>query len=149
MLPKDLISDVMSKRNISLKIVYNLTEIKEFKLQQYLDGLIPCAKDMEKICKGLNIDENDITYDELSISVNEVSKIMTVSVNFVRNAVEKGKLPGICMIKNGKRIFHIPRLAIYTYMGMQSNSHYLAVIELLEQALKKSLPTMQSESDLM
>lgn len=146
MLLKDLIIDCMSRRNLSLHNVAALTEINEKKVKFYLDGAVPTDKDLIKICEGLKLDENDITYDELNISINECAKLMCTGPLFVRNAIEKKRLPGACVETKGKKKFHIPRLAFYTYMGMQSNPHVLEAIDIIAEALKKTLPTNQSKS---
>ncbi|MEG0408530.1 MAG: hypothetical protein RR623_06615 [Bacilli bacterium] len=141
MLPKELITDVMKKRRLSLHDISTLTGMKENKIEEIIDGYLPSEKVMNNICNSLNVDINDVTYDELNISVNECAKKMGKSPLFVKNAIRKGRFPGSYVEAKELTSYHIPRNAFYTYMGMQSNSHVLVALELFTEALKKSLPT--------
>lgn len=146
MLLKELLTDVMEKGNLSIKELSTLSELKESKIKFYLDGAVPTPKDKEKLCSNLTIDENDITYDELSMSVNECATLLGRSALFVRHAIEQKRLPGICVKNGNNKTFHIPRKQIYTYLGMTSNSHLMAVSLAVANEIKKSLPTSNDEA---
>ena len=146
MLLKDILEELMENRHLSVKDLAALSEIKESKIRFYLDGAVPTPKDLEKLCRNMGIDGNDITYDELSMSINECAKLFGRSAMFIRSAIEQKKIPGICVINGENRSFHIPRKPIYTYLGMESNSHLMAVSLAVANEIKKSLPTSNDEA---
>lgn len=56
--------------------------------------------------------------NENSIFIEDVMAEMGVSRNFIINAIEQGKFPGIVVTsKNGRRSVHIPRKAYEEYMN--------------------------------
>lgn len=134
MLPSELLLECMERRNLSLSLMSTYTGIRESVMQRYLDGEIPTDRDIEKICNGLNIDENDITYDDLSISVKECAMLMNEGIIFVRCAIEKKRLPGICVESKGRKKYHIPRKAFMQYME-QWNSPLKEEVDLLKKQL--------------
>ena len=56
--------------------------------------------------------------NDKSIFIEEVMQDMGVSRNFIINAIEQGKFPGIVVTnENGRRSVHIPRKAYEEYMN--------------------------------
>lgn len=116
MLFKDLLQSVVNQRNLTFKDVETLTGIKSTIIQQYFNGKIPSEKDADILCKTLNINQDDITYDEYNISVNEARIMMQCSPEFVKQNIRNGRLPG-CWSEGVKRDnFHIPRKAFMKYL---------------------------------
>lgn len=56
--------------------------------------------------------------NDKSIFIEEVMRDMGVSRNFIINAIEQGKFPGVVVTnENGRRSVHIPRKAYEEYMN--------------------------------
>lgn len=118
MLFKDLLKEKMDERKLTIKDVSKLSEVKQTNVGMYLTGAIPKEKDQEKLCVTLNIDPDDITYDEWSISVTEASKLLTKGPEFVKENIRAGRIKGLyTTTSNGTGNFHIPRIAFMKYMN--------------------------------
>lgn len=116
MLFKELLSNAISKRKLTLNDVAILSEVKVSKVEMYLKGAVPSEQDEIKICEALQIDPDDITYDELNMSINEARTLMQKDACFVKNAIEKERLPGSYVKRPQSNRYHIPRIAFMKYM---------------------------------
>ena len=79
MLFKDLLQQAMGDRHLSVKDVETLSGVKKVNIEQYLSEILPSSKDLNTLCEALNIDKDDITFDEYTISVNEARTMMRCS----------------------------------------------------------------------
>lgn len=134
---KDLMERVIAERNLTEKDLMILTELPIAKIKKVLDGGCLTGKEEAMICDGLGIDPDEITYDDYSISVSEAAKIMGISSLTLRKSMKEGRFPVGCWL--GDRVFHIPRNAFYTYMGLMGQTHLAADITMLAKTLSMEL----------
>ena len=113
MLFKDILKKEMTKRNLDIKGMATRTGLTYQKIHSFLNGSIPKTKDLHIVCNSLGLDVDDITFDELNISVTEAAKIMQKNPNFVKAMVKKG----VFGFYDGST-YHIPRIKFEQYMGL-------------------------------
>lgn len=128
--------DAMSIKEITLTDLSEISNIDYFTLYQYYTGVDPTYEIKHKICGILDINENDIEENDMNISVNEASKLMKKSPNFVKKMV----VNGVFGFTDGKS-FHIPRHQFMKYMGLEEDVH-------LESVLNQMIYLMMEKNNL-
>lgn len=116
MLFKDLLQQTMDERHLSVKDVETLSGVKKVSIEQYLSEILPSSRDMNALCEALNIDKDDITFDEYTISVNEARTMMRVSPEFVKQNIRNGRMPGCWVEGKHNDTFKIPRQAFMQFL---------------------------------
>lgn len=138
MLFKDALASEIERRELTFKDVQTLCEISSHDIMTILAGKRVKDDILIKVCEGLHIDIDDITLDELNMSVKEASEMTGKSQDFVRIAIEQGRLPGSCVTsENGTRSFHIPRKAMEKYMGMSEDFTLGLLVDVIIAAIEE------------
>ncbi|MFR7590263.1 MAG: helix-turn-helix domain-containing protein [Longibaculum sp.] len=147
MLLSDVLKYEMSKRNLSIDDMAEATGLSYNKIRSYTLGTIPKPKDLDLVCEAIGIDQDTLVFDKLNISVNDCSKLMGKSPNYVKYLVRKGVFGST----DGKT-YHIPRLKFEEYMGMRNNVQLDNIIdmmfELLKEKVKKEKATATNSDSL-
>ena len=122
-----------------LKMLSRKTKIPQPKLVSYAKGIKPTTKHLEKICEALDVDVDEIIFDDLNISIAECAATMGKGPNFVRAMIRNGEF-GYCDGKN----YHIPRKQFEKYMGITEDDEYIEYLKLkiryLEDIRNANLP---------
>lgn len=77
---------------------------------------------------------------DLNVSIKDAAIISGKGAYFIRNAISKGKMPGIVVSKGNRRSFGIPKKALLEYLCMTEAE----ADEIL--AKKRDAPTNHSEA---
>ena len=145
MLFSEIMKQEMKKYHLSIDDVSEICNLSVNKIRAYTLGTIPKGKDLEKVCKGLDLNLDDLVFDELNISISEASKLMQKSPNFVKMMVRKG----VFGFYDGST-YHIPRLKFEQYMGMRDNyqidNGVEAMFQLLMEKVKKEKADFSQKS---
>lgn len=113
MLFKDLLKKEMKSHNLDIKDLAECTGLSYQKVYSFVNGTIPGNKDLNIICDAIGVNVDDITFDDLNISVTEAAKMMQKNPNFVKAMVKKG----VFGFYDGST-YHIPRIKFEQYMGL-------------------------------
>lgn len=116
---KEAVLKTMESRTLTLKDAEILCEVPQRTIMDILSGKVPRGDVIKKVCNGLKIEIDDIVTDPLNMSVHEAAILLSKSDDFIKIAVEQGRLPGCCITTNGIRTFHIPRKKMEEYMGIE------------------------------
>ena len=151
MLFKDLLQQAMGDRHLSVKDVETLSGVKKVNIEQYLSEILPSSKDLNTLCEALNIDKDDITFDEYTISVNEARTMMRCSPEFIKQCIRKGRMPGCWVEGKHNDVFKIPRQAFMQFIKEWNNNTVLReqVKELETQVSELTKITKLLGSDML
>jgi transcriptional regulator with XRE-family HTH domain len=118
MLFNELLKKELTNHNLEIKDLADRTGLSYQKIYSYVNGTIPNSNDLHIVCNELEINVDDITFDDLNISVTEAAKMMQKSPQFVKAMVKNG----VFGYYDGST-FHIPRRKFEQYMGLVDNSY--------------------------
>lgn len=140
MLFSELLKKEMRTLNLEIKDLSEITGISYNKIYSYVNGTIPKNKDLNIICEAMRVSVDDVTFDELNISVTEASKIMQKAPTFVKAMVKKG----VFGFYDGST-YHIPRLKFEEYMGLRNSMQIDNIVNAMYYLIRENLEKEKAE----
>lgn len=135
---REAFANEMEKHEYSFQDIERRCDISFQMCMDVLAGKIPTEATIQKICCGLCIDRDSIVTDPLNMSIEEAAIMTGKTKDFVRMAIEQGKMAGTCVVsETGFRNYHIPRKAFENYMGLNGTFSLDMFVELLADELSK------------
>ena len=137
---REAFANEMEKHEYTFQDIERRCDISFQMCMDVLAGKIPTEAIIRKICEGLCIDRDSIITDPLNMSIEEASVMTGKTKDFIRMAIEQGKMPGACIVSDtGFRNYHIPRKAFENYMGINGSFSFEMLVDLLATELNKKL----------
>ena len=130
MLLNEVLKNEMLRHNLEIKDLARITGLSYQKIYSYVKGAVPNNKDLNTVCEAMGIDVDDITFDELNISVTECARTMKKANGFVKAMVKRG----VFGFYDGST-YHIPRKKFEQYMGMVESIDMNQLVTALNYAL--------------
>lgn len=131
MLFSELLKNEMKLRSLEINDLVEITGISYQRIYSYVNGSIPKNKELNILCEAIGTDIDDITFDDLNISVTECARTMGKAPNFVKAMVKKG----VFGFYDGST-YHIPRKKFEKYMGLTDDPCIDEFVGLLGYAIK-------------
>ncbi|MEG0365798.1 MAG: XRE family transcriptional regulator [Coprobacillus sp.] len=121
----------MTNHGLSTNDLVEATGLSYQKINSYINGTIPKNADLIIICEAIGVDVDDVSFDNLNMSVTEAAKTLQKSGNYIKAMVENGVF-GSCVGSN----YHIPRLQVEKYLGLKDSPDFKEFISILSYAIK-------------
>lgn len=135
---REVFAQEMNNKNMTFKDVGMCCDISTQMVIDVLAGRFPTEATIQKICNGLSIDRNAIDIDPLNMSIEDASVMTGKTKDFIRIAIEQGRMPGACIVSDtGYRNYHIPRKAFENYMGLIGSFSLDVLTDMLAHELAK------------
>ncbi|MCI9094016.1 MAG: helix-turn-helix transcriptional regulator [Coprobacillus sp.] len=131
MLLSDILKDEMKTRGLEINDIAETTGLTYQKIYSYVNGSVPRNKDLKIVCDAVGVNVDDVTFDELNISVTECARTMGKANNFVKAMVKHG----VFGFYDGST-YHIPRKKFEKYMGLIDDPSFNEFVGLLGYAIK-------------
>lgn len=134
MLFSELLKKEMTNHNLQIKDLSEITGLSYQKIYSFVNGTIPKNKDLNIICEAIGVNVDDVTFDDLNMSVTECAKLMQKSPNFVKAMVKKG----VFGFYDGST-YHIPRLKFEEYMGIRNSMQINNIVNEMYYLIKENI----------
>lgn len=134
MLFSELLKKEMRNHNLEINDLCDITGLTYNKIYSYVNGTIPKNKDLNIICEAMGVSVDDVTFDELNISVTEAAKLMQKAPSFVKAMVKKG----VFGFWDGST-YHIPRLKFEEYMGLRNSMQIDNIVNAMYYLIRENL----------
>lgn len=131
MLLSDVLKKEMKTRGLEITDIAEITGLTYQKIYSYVNGSVPKNNDLKTVCEAIGVDVDDVTFDELNISVTECARTMGKANNFVKAMVKHG----VFGFYDGST-YHIPRKKFEKYMGLIDDPNFNEFVGLLGYAIK-------------
>lgn len=131
MLFSELLKNEMKLRSLEINDLVEITGISYQRIYSYVNGTIPKNKELNILCEAMGVDVDDVTFDDLNISVTECARTMGKAPGFVKAMVKHG----VFGFYDGST-YHIPRRKFEKYMGLIDDPSFNEFVGLLGYAIK-------------
>ena len=137
---REAFANEIERRELTFKEIENMCDISSQMIMDVLAGKVPTEATIQKICCGLSLNRDSIITDPLNMSIEEAAIMTGKTKEFVRMAIEQGKMAGTCVVSDtGFRNYHIPRKAFENYMGLNGTFSLEMLVDLIATELQKRL----------